>query len=172
MDATSWRAPRSGGRRTPGRSLRDLPWCARKRRGAARPLCSCLREGLKIQLLYLPLKAQRQTDRAKIFAISFCLKFVQTRVRSSQKKRLLFCLRASFVLPFGLQTATQKLNLLIFAPQSGKTCFFVARCGFPKGIRPFGPAMFACSRQLTSKLAISACRNLFSLVRSLSDDKE
>ena len=37
---------------------------------------------------------------------------------------------------------------------------------------PLGAAMFACSRQLTSKLAISACRNLFSFALSLFSDKE
>ena len=59
--------PKKWPRRAPRRSLLELPWCARKRRGAARPLCSCLRGTLKIQRLRLPLKAQRQTDRAKIF---------------------------------------------------------------------------------------------------------
>jgi hypothetical protein len=42
---------------------------------------------------------------------------------------------------------------------------------FPKAAA-FGAAMFACSRQLTSKLAISACRNLFSFTISLFSNKE
>ena len=42
--------------------------CARKRRGAARPLCSCLREGFKIQILRLHFEFKMQTNRAKVFA--------------------------------------------------------------------------------------------------------
>jgi hypothetical protein len=53
--------------------------CARKRRGAARPLCSCLREGRKIQILRLPLEVQRQTDRAKAFAFPFLFEICADR---------------------------------------------------------------------------------------------
>ena len=102
--------PKKWPRRAPRRSLLERPWCARKRRGAARPLGSSLRKGLTIQRLCLPLKAQRQTDRARIFAVSFSLKFLRTRGRSRPKKRFLFCLRASSVLVLGLPSATAKFE--------------------------------------------------------------
>ena len=119
-------------RSAPGRSLRGLPLCARKRRGAARPLCSCLRGVVNIQLLRLPLKAQRQTDRAKIFAISFCLKFVRTRVRSRQKKRMLPCLRASSVLVLGLPSANARFEFAYLREKMSKA----------RATRPFRAAGF------------------------------
>ena len=84
-DATSWRAPRSGTRNASGRSLRNLPWCARKRRCAARPLCSCWRGVLKIQLLRSHLKAKCEQLRAKIFAFRFCLKFCEQGCLAGRK---------------------------------------------------------------------------------------
>ena len=106
--------------------------CARKRRGAARPLCSCLRGLLKIQPLCLPLKAQRQTDRARIFAISFCLKFVRTRGRSRPKKRFLFCLRASSVLVLGLPSANARFEVVYLREKMSKA----------RATRPFRAAGF------------------------------
>ena len=94
--------------------------CARKRRGAARPLCSCLRGMIKIQRLCLPLKAQRQTDRTRIFAFRFCLKFLRTRVRRKHQKFLLFCLRASFVLVLGLPSANARFEFAYLREKMSK----------------------------------------------------
>ena len=131
--------------KTPGRSLRDLPWCARKRRGAARPLCSCLRELVQLQRLYLPLKAQRQTDRARIFAISFCLKFVRTRGRRRPKKRFLFCLRASFVLVLGLPSANARFEVVYLREKMSKA----------RATRPFRAHQGIQGEPLASFLATS-----------------
>ena len=124
--------------------------CARKRRGAAQPLCSCLRGDLKIQRLRLPLKAQRQTDRAKIFAISFCLKFVQTRVRSKHQKFLLSCLRASSVLVLGFPSANAKAEFAHLRATIRKIHDFSWRvAGFQRALGPLVPflRLFFAARQ-------------------------
>ena len=86
FDATSWRAPRSGGRRTP----RDLIPLGSPQRAndAALPLRSCLREGEHIQLLRWCLEVQAPTR--KYHAIneskSFC-PLLRSPVRTKFKQK-------------------------------------------------------------------------------------
>ena len=90
-------------------------------------------------------------------------------------KNFCFCIvRATSVLAFLHQNANAKAEFAYLrANMSVATAQrrLRAHCGGSKG-ESLGAAMFACLRTLTSKLAISACRNLFSLVRSLPRGKE
>jgi len=57
----------------------------------------------------------------------------------SGEQNLIFRLRATSVLAFLFKTPTQKLKMLISAKkrvERQRNDF--SRCGFPKGIRPFG----------------------------------
>ena len=95
-------------------------------------LHSCLRETRKIQRLRLPLKVQRQTDRARIFAISFCLKFARTRARRRWQKNLLPCLRDTSVLVLGLPSANARFEFAYLREKMSKA----------RATRPFRAAGF------------------------------
>ena len=82
-------------------------------------------------------RSRRQIQRfasyckqAKIFCCVFC-----RAIRATEMGGKSFCLAVSAVF---FKPRLQALKLLIFAPRSGKIHFAVARCGFPKGSRPFG----------------------------------
>jgi hypothetical protein len=56
---------------------------------------------------------RRMQNEGNGFAVPSCLKFSLTGVRCRWQKRLLLCLRATFVFAFYIKMRTQKLNLLI-----------------------------------------------------------
>jgi hypothetical protein len=54
---------------------------------------------------------RRMQNEGNGFAVPSCLKFSLTGVRCRWQKRLLLCLRATFVFAFYIKMRTQKLNL-------------------------------------------------------------
>ena len=171
LDATSWHAPRSGGRKAP-RGLIPLgfPRCEKV---ATLPLCSSFRKNIRFQRLRgqvketCPHPGHRGAEKARTFAPQVSVAFYNRLLRNQK-----FCIRASH--DARLQRAnktsifrrrrngrSQNLKFYIFAPQSGKIYFSLAHCGFPKGIRPFGallPPLLGARQEVASKTAQLSAR--------------
>jgi len=80
---------------------------------------------MHIQILRSHFDEKMRTDRAKTFAIPFLFE-IYAKVNALQAART-FAVAYCVLLPcwqFSIKLPTQALNLLIFAPLSGKTLFF------------------------------------------------